>query len=199
MDTWIWIVVIAAVVIAVLLLVAVVAGRRRRSRLKQRFGTEYERTVDSADSRRRAERELHQREQRHDELELRPLTEGARQRYVERWATLQSRFVDQPQLALADADGLITDLMRDRGYPAEDFDSKRDLLSVGHGDVIEEYRAGHAIYEKTVQGTATTEDLRRGVLSYRTLYEELVDDAGTDVPARPAAPMAPSQEIGGTR
>jgi hypothetical protein len=177
MDTWMWIVIAAVVVVAVILIAAAVfARRRRRSHLKERFGPEYDRTVDSADRRRQAERELHEREQRHDQLELRPLAPAARERYEQRWATLQSDFVDRPQVAVADADSLIVVVMRDRGYPVEDFDSNRDLLSVEHGRVVDDYRKGHELYLRTVEGTASTEDLRQAVVAYRSLFEELVRD-----------------------
>lgn len=177
MDTWIWIV-IAAAVVAVVVLVAAASfvGRRRRGHLKERFGPEYDRAVDSADRRRQAERELRDLEERHDRLDLRPLEPAARERYEQRWATLQSEFVDRPQVAVADADSLISGVMRDRGYPVEDFDSNRELLSVEHGRVIDEYRKGHDLYMLTVQGRASTEDLRQAVVSYRALFEALLHD-----------------------
>ena len=39
---------------------------------------------------------LRDREARHDELELRPLSEASRQRYTEQWQDKQSGFVDRP-------------------------------------------------------------------------------------------------------
>jgi hypothetical protein len=188
MDTWIWIVIAAVVVIAVILIVAAaMASRRRRAHLRERFGPEYDRTVDSADRRSQAERELRDREARHDELDLHPLTPAARDRYQEQWASLQSEFVDHPQVAVAEADNLVANVMRDRGYPVEKFDSNADLLSVEHGQVVEQYRKGHALYVKTVEGSASTEDLRQAVVSYRSLFEELIREDGADQPARPPA------------
>jgi FtsZ-interacting cell division protein ZipA len=173
MDTWVWIVIAVAVV--VLLVLAFMAwSRGRRRSLHGRFGPEYDRTVDSADSRRQAERDLRERESEHAELELRPLTEAARDRYTEQWESLQGRFVDRPQIAVADADDLVTQVMRDRGYPVDDFEAKSRLVSVDHPDVVENYRKGHGIYRKTVEGSASTEDLRQAVISYRALFEELV-------------------------
>ena len=173
MDTWVWIVIAVAVVV-------VVAGalwawsRSRSQKLQGRFGSEYERTVDTADSRREAERDLRERQAEHDELDLRPLTDAARQRYEQQWSELQSRFVDRPQIAVADADEMITQVMRERGYPVDDFDAKSRLVSVDHPDVVENYRKAHAIYSKTVEGTASTEDLRQSVICYRALFESLV-------------------------
>ena len=174
MDTWVW-VAIAIVVVIVLAAIALSArSRSRRHGLHERFGDEYERSVTSADSRRAAERELREREAEHDELDLRPLSSAARERYEQDWSELQSRFVDRPQIAVADADDLVTQVMRERGYPVDDFEAKSRLVSVDHPDVVQNYRAGHAIYVKTVEGSADTEDLRQAVVSYRALFEELV-------------------------
>jgi len=177
MDTWIWVVIVAVVVVIVLAAAVAVFSRRRRLHLQERFGSEYDRTVESADHRRDAERTLREREARHDELNLRPLSEASRQRYTEQWRDMQSGFVDRPQVAVADADRLITDLMRERGYPVDDFDTRSDLVSVDHPDVVENYRTAHGIAQKNVEGRTTTEDLRQAVISYRALFDEmLIDD-----------------------
>ena len=177
MDAWIWIVIAVVVVLVIIVAVAATASRRRRHHLQQRFGSEYDRTVEGADRRRAAERDLRDREARHDELELRPLSEAARQRYTEQWQDMQAGFVDRPQVAVADADRLITDLMRERGYPVDDFDTRSELVSVDHPDVVENYRTAHGIAARTIEGRTTTEDLRQAVISYRALFEEmLVDD-----------------------
>jgi hypothetical protein len=181
MDTWVWIVIAVIVVLVVIAIVAAVASaRRRRHHLQDRFGSEYDRTVEGADRRRDAERDLREREARHDELELRPLSEASRRRYTEQWQDMQSGFVDRPQVAVADADRLITDLMRERGYPVDDFDTRSELVSVDHPDVVENYRTAHGIAARTIEGRTSTEDLRQAVISYRALFEEmLVDDTAT--------------------
>jgi hypothetical protein len=162
-------------VVVLALLVGWYRASRRHRRLENRFGSEYERTVDKATSRRKGERELREREAQHAELvDLQPLSDEARQRYEEKWNLLQFRFVDRPQVALADADALLTEVMRDRGYPVDDFDSKSRLVSVDHPNVVANYRTGHDIFIKTVEGRATTEDLRQAVISYRALFDDLV-------------------------
>jgi hypothetical protein len=177
MDAWIWIV-IAAVVVLVIIAVAVAAAsaRRRRHHLQERFGSEYDRTLEGADRRRDAERDLRDREQRHDELELKPLSDASRQRYTEQGQDMQSGFVDRPQVAVADADRLITDLMRERGYPVDDFETRSDLVSVDHPDVVQNYRTAHGIAARTIEGRTSTEDLRQAVISYRALFEEMLVD-----------------------
>ena len=178
MDAWIWIVIAVVVVLIVAAVVASASRRRRSHHLQERFGSEYDRTVEGADRRREAERDLREREARHDELELRPLSDASRQRYTQQWQEMQSGFVDRPQVAVADADRLITDLMRERGYPVDDFDTRSELVSVDHPDVVENYRTAHGIAVRTVDGRTTTEDLRQAVVSYRALFEEmLVDDS----------------------
>jgi len=177
MDAWIWIVIAVVVVLVIVAVVAAAASRRRRHHLQDRFGSEYDRTVEGADRRREAERDLRDREARHDELDLRPLSDASRQRYTQQWQEMQQGFVDRPQVAVADADRLITDLMRERGYPVDDFETRRDLVSVDHPDVVENYRTAHGIAVRTVEGRTDTEELRQAVISYRALFEEmLVDD-----------------------
>ena len=193
MDTWIWAVIAVAVVIVLVIVVMASMRRRRSHHLQGRFGSEYDRTLDGAGNRRDAERDLRERENRRDELELKPLSEASRGRYEQQWADMQGGFVDRPQVAVADADRLITDLMRERGYPVDDFDTRSQLVSVDHPQVVENYRTAHSIAAKNVEGKTSTEDLRQAVISYRALFEELlVEDVeaphpDTSTPRRPAA------------
>ena len=177
MDTWVWIVIAAAVVVIAVIIVSSLLARDRRQRLQERFGPEYDRTVNAADKRRDAERVLRDREERHDELELHPLSDTAIARYQQDWSELERRFVDRPQVSVSTADDLVTQVMRDRGYPVDDFDTQSELVSVDHPVVVENYRRGHDIYMRTVDGTASTEDLRVAVISYRDLFEELIQES----------------------
>jgi hypothetical protein len=177
MDTWVWILIAVVVIIAVVAGALWFAQRYRRQRaLRERFGPEYDRSVESAGSRRKAEGDLAGRAERRDELDIRPLSRAARQRYAAQWNEIQGRFVDRPEVAVVEADDLVTQVMRDRGYPVDDFESQSKLVSVDHPDVVRNYRDAHGIYTKSTTGEATTEDLRRAVIAYRGLFEELVTD-----------------------
>ena len=176
MDAWIWIVIAVAVVLVLVVVVMAMSRKRRRAHLQGRFGSEYGRTVDDAGNRRAAERDLREREAKHDELELRPLSEASRQRYTQQWTEMQSAFVDRPQVAVAEADRLITDLMRERGYPVDDFETRSQLVSVDHPDVVQNYRTAHTIAARNIEGRTSTEDLRQAVISYRALFEEMLLD-----------------------
>lgn len=175
MDTWVWIV-LAVVAVAIVAAVAWWLTRERRSRrLRETFGPEYDRTVTEAPTRGEAEEMLRERERRHDEFDIRPLTPAARDRYVAEWERLQARFVDEPSAAIGDADELIQQVMRERGYPVEDFEQRAADLSVDHPDVVEDYRAAHTVARAHVRGEASTEDLREGLLRYRSLFERLLE------------------------
>ena len=178
-PTWGWIVIGIAVAAAVLLAVAALLRTRRTHGLKQRFGPEYDRTIERADSRRAAEADLRTREERHQELDLRDLDPAAARRYREEWQRTQSEFVDDPSSAIAEADLLIQRVMRDRGYPVEDFDQRAADLSVDHPDVVGDYRSAHAIAVACSQGQATTEDLRTAMQRYRSLFDRLVGSGAT--------------------
>ena len=71
---------------------------------------------------------------------------------------------------LGAADSLIQTVMRERGYPVDDFDTRAGDLSVDHPDVVENYRAGHGIAVAHDRGKAGTEELRKAVQHYRVLF-----------------------------
>jgi hypothetical protein len=175
MDAWVWIVIIVAAILVVGFVAWVLGTKRRTDRLQQRFGPEYERTVEQAESRREAESELSARMKRRQELEIRPLSPETAERYTVEWRDVQARFVDQPSEAVKDADRLVTRLMQERGYPTEDFEQQAADVSVDHPNVVDNYRGAHTVWVSNEQGKAGTEDLRRAMVHYRSLFEELLE------------------------
>jgi hypothetical protein len=177
MDTWVWIVIAAAAVVVVLLAVWWVASRKRRTdHLREGFGPEYDRTLEEAGSRREAESELSDREKRREELDIRPLAPGTRDRFADRWSTVQERFVDDPSAALQEAHELVVEVMGERGYPTDDFEQRAADVSVDHPHVVENYRSAHAITERS---DADTEDQRQAMVHYRALFDELLETEPT--------------------
>jgi hypothetical protein len=224
---------VAWVLIIVLLIALVAAGvviarQRRSQQLQEGFGPEYGRTLAERGDRRAAESELRERRERHEQLEIRELEPEARERYSERWRGAQRRFVDQPAAAVAEADALVSEVMRERrerheqleirelepdarerfaerwrgaqrtfvdqpaaavaeadalvsevmrerGYPVEDdFDRRAADISVEHPVVVENYRSAHEISGRAVRNEAGTEDLRQAMIHFRELFEELL-------------------------
>jgi hypothetical protein len=181
MDTGLLVVIL--IVLALLVVLALVAGRQRRSRrLRERFGPEYDRTVAEAGDRKEAESRLEERTTRRERLDIVPLDPADRVRYVEAWRLTQARFVDEPAEATREADRLITAVMRDRGYPIDDFEQRAADVSVDHPQVVDDYRAAQAIAAANERSEASTEDLRQALVHYRSLFEELleVDRADND-------------------
>jgi hypothetical protein len=174
MATWVWIVIAVAAAILVLGIVWGATRTRRTRSLQDRFGREYDRTVEKSGGRRQAEQELSEREKRHEELDLRPLSPRARDRYLNDWEATQARFVDDPSGAVSEADELVQRVMRDRGYPVEDFEQRAADISVEHPDLVEKYRTAHGIARSNARGEASTEDLRQSVRHYRALFVELL-------------------------
>jgi hypothetical protein len=179
MDTWVWIVIAVAAVVLLAIVAFAVTRSRRRAQLQEGFGAEYDRTLAEAPSRREAESELRERQERFEEFELQPLSREARGRFRRQWQTTQARFVDDPDGAIGEADSLIQQVMSERGYPVEEFDQRAADLSVEHGDVIENYRAAHAISRRSVHGMASTEEQRQAFVQYRVLFEGLVEARDT--------------------
>ncbi|GAB3970725.1 hypothetical protein GCM10029978_044610 [Actinoallomurus acanthiterrae] len=173
------IVIVAVLVIAALGLLA--SRQQQRRRLRERFGPEYDRAVERHSSTREAEQELRAREQRHRELQIHPLDPAVRDRYHTDWQRVQERFVDSPQSAVADADNLLIRVMKDRGYPTEDYEQQVADLSVEHGGTIGRYRTAHEIRGRADAGQATTEDLRQAMVHYRALFADLLGDGESHV------------------
>jgi len=167
-------------VVVVVLVVAVVGWlglqRRRSESLQEQFGPEYERAVQNAPDRRDAEAELQARRERVDELSIRPLTRATHHKFSEEWASVQALFVDDPEMAVTQADGLIGDVMRARGYPVGDFEQRAADVSVRHPGVVEHYREAHAIATADRNGGGhDTEALRQAFVHYRALFADLLE------------------------
>ncbi len=174
-------IVLAAVV--VILIIAVLAWlyvRKRRSTtadLRKKFGPEYDRAVLVHGAGRKAEAKLEDREKRVEKLNIRDLDPIEHERFVKRWESVQSRFVDSPKGAVTEADDLISSVMKARGYHVSDFDQRAADISVDHPRVMENYRTAHEIalrVGKVGKDEATTEELRTAMIHYRSLFEELV-------------------------
>jgi hypothetical protein len=177
MQPWAW---VLLVVVVVVLAVAVwAAARQRRSAsLRERFGPEYDRTVEAADDRRGAEQTLLDRARRRDRLNIVALPEEARSRYAGQWRDIQERFIDDPAGSVGSAHNLLDQVMAERGYPTRDFEEQADLVSVDHPQVVADYRAAYAVYSRQREGQAGTEDLREALVRYRLLFEELLRPEG---------------------
>jgi hypothetical protein len=171
---------IAIIVACVLVLGGVlvfILQRRHTARLRARFGnTEYENALAQGGDRRRAEARLDERAKRVESFHLRELSAPDRARFVAAWEQVQTRFVDAPAGAVAEADQLLGDVMAARGYPVGDFEQRAADISVDHPVVIQNYRAAHAIAVSHASGQASTEDLRRAMIHYRILFEDLVHE-----------------------
>jgi len=165
---------------AVILIIAVIVwlyARKRKSTtadLRQKFGPEYERAVLAHGSERKAEAKLADREKRVEKLNIRDLDSMERERFSKQWEAVQSRFVDSPKGAVAEADDLVSSVMKARGYPLSDFDQRADDISVDHPRVMENYRSAHEIALRVGKEQASTEELRTAMIHYRGLFEELV-------------------------
>ncbi len=168
-------VVAAVVVIAV---VGFILARKRRSQnLREKFGPEYDRVVKKEGEVRKAEGVLEMRAKRRDKFELRPLSGEARADFAERWRVVQEKFVDDPKASVSRADELVSELMAARGYPMADFEQRAADISVDHPVVVENYRAAHDIALRHSRGQSSTEDMRRAMVHYRSLFDELLENS----------------------
>jgi hypothetical protein len=169
-----------AILIVVIVALAAVAGwflwRKQRTRsLRSQFGPEYQRAVREHGNEARAEANLLRRQKRREKLRIHTLPPQEREHYSEIWKANQARFVDDPRGAVLEADDVITEIMRKRGYPVANFDRRLEDLSVDYPRVVENYRTACEIVDRYKQGHTSTEELRHAMVCYRALFDELVE------------------------
>jgi len=168
------VVVVVLMVIAGALLAPVFAHRKRSAKYQDKFGAEYDRTVESTGSEKKAQAELGERQKHVDSLNIRPLSSNERERYLAEWKAVQTKFVDQPGEATVEADHLIMEVMNVRAYPVSNFEERAADISVSYPTLVSNYRAARAIAIKNEQHQANTEELRQAFIYYRSLFDELL-------------------------
>ena len=177
------------VVVAALVVLGIVVWtamqRRRTNTLRDRFGDEYDRTVEAEGKRAAAEARLEEREQRVAKLDIRPLTAQERGDFSAEWREVKAVFVDSPVEAVHHADRLLATIMKTRGYPMADFDRRYEDLTVDHGEVARHYRDGHEITLRHERGQASTEDLRQAMIHFEALFDDLVNEVAHDDESKP--------------
>lgn len=172
------IIVIAGVLVILIVAGLLLAKRRRSERLQSQFGPEYERSVREMGDKAKAEAELQDRQKRVEKLDIRPLDRAQRQRFTTEWEEVQADFVDDPEQSIRGADILLQDVMTARGYPVKNFEQVAADISVGHPTVVQHFRTAHEIAVQHERGHADTEDLRKAMINYRELFDELVSEGG---------------------
>jgi hypothetical protein len=191
MQTALIVAIAVVVLVAIGVMVYYALGARRSQNLRSRFGPEYDRTVQSAGDQRTAERELAARQEWRKHFEIHELEPAARAEYGQRWLEVQARFVDTPAEAVRDADALVNELMGKMGYPMESFEQMASHVSVDHPREVEDYRAGQALSVALAEDDASTEDMRRGIQHYRSLFESLLGQEASSRAAGSAAAAGP--------
>ena len=174
-------VVLAFLVLAVLVVLTWTGNQRRRSdMLRERFGPEYNHTVEEMGDRRKAEAELADRAKRVRSFDIHPLTAGEQSRFAGEWQTTRARFVDDPSSAVREADRLVQQVMEARGYPMGTFEQRAADISVDHPAVVSNYRSAHDLAMRNEHGQSSTEDLRQAMVYYRNLFNDLLEVSEVD-------------------
>lgn len=180
---------LALLLVAVIVVMAV--RGRQRANLRAKYGSEYSRTVEMVGSKRKAEAELQEREKRVAAFTIHPLTAEQTDMFMDAWSKVQAQFVDDPQGAVSRADLLLAEVMEVRGYPVADFEQRSADVSVDHPEVVQNYRAAHDIAIRHARGEADTEDLRRAMIHYRALFDDLIHEPVDHSKAPPITRMDP--------
>jgi hypothetical protein len=175
-TTTITMIALVAVVVLIIgaLIGTVVTRRQRTQRLQEKFGPEYDRTLDELGDKHRAERDLETRLDHVKKLDIRPLSAQEVDRFTSDWQATQAQFVDEPLVAIQRADQLLHDVMTAKGYPVEDFDQGVADISVDYPDLVVDYRGLHSIAVKDDDDVVSTEEMRQAMVHGRALFENLV-------------------------
>ena len=96
---------------------------------------------------------------RRGRVDMVPLANDSRDRYLTEWDRIEMRFVDAPEEAVREADALVMSLLRERRHPLEERRLPRELQDAHH--------------DATVKGDRT-EGMRRALLHYRAVVEKMV-------------------------
>ncbi len=168
-------IIIIGVVLLALILIALLGSRRRRSeKLREKFGPEYDYTVQKVGDQKAAEVTLQEREKRVTQFNIRALENAERERYQGEWNKIQADFVDFPSKSVEEANRLISEVMAARGFPVTDFEQRAEDLSVMYPKFVSNYRNAYAIALKNQNDGSSTEELRQSMVYYRSLFEELL-------------------------
>jgi len=173
--TYFLLAIVLVLVVVGAILILVISRRSRSERLHDRFGPEYDHAVEEIGDEKKAQTELEARQKHVEALNIRPLAENERKRYLADWTAVQSKFVDEPGQAIVDADRLIIEVMELRDYPVSDFEQRAADISVNYPSLVSNYRAARLIAIKNQQNQADTEELRQAMIYYRSLFEELLE------------------------
>jgi uncharacterized membrane protein len=193
-QTWTLVAIVAAVIVIALAAYAIHRSKQSQG-LRTRFGPEYDRAVEAHGSRAQAEAELRRREERVGHLTIVPLAAADAARFSAAWTSLQADFVDNPRGVVDQADALVRELLVKRGYPMSDFEHRAADISVDHPTVVSNYRAAQEIRGRTLRGEVETEELRKAVVHYRALFDELLEVRGLRPEARPQPPIRPARPM----
>jgi hypothetical protein len=175
MDISSIITVVVVLVVVGAILAWIFIPRQRTKKLQEKFGPEYDYTVNKAKGQHEAETELEERQERVKAFSIAPLSPEASEGFSKAWQAVQAHFVDQPAEAVVEADRLVNEAMEARGYPMANFEQRAADVSVDHPTVVTNYRAAHEIVLKNEQSDANTEELRQAMVHYRALFEDLLE------------------------
>jgi len=167
--------VVLILLITTAIMVPIFSRRKRIQRLKGKFGSEYDHTVQALGDEKKANTELEGRQEHVASLDIHPLSVIEGVRYTADWSAIQSKFVDDPGKAIVAADQLIMEVMHLRNYPISDFEQRAADISVIYPELVSNYRAARMITTKNEQQQADTEELRQALIYYRSLFDELLE------------------------
>jgi len=172
---------LASLILLIILGIWFALTRRRTQKLREKYGSEYDYTIEQTGGQPQAEAALEEREKRVHSLDIRELSSDQWNRYILDWSEIQTKFVDDPSNSVERANRLIIEVMIARGFPVADFEQRAEDLSVFYPQFVPDYRQANAIALKNQNNTATTEELRQAMVYYHSLFNELLGITDTRI------------------
>lgn len=160
---------VAGVVILSLAGLLIYAWRRTR------LSRDHFRPVVQTGDRRKAESALARHEHRVPYLEIRPLSVSDQQRFSQQWMLCQTQFVDDPEGAVEAVDRLLTEVIRARGYSADDQHERMANMTAAYPQHATRYRIADELLTRHRCGGGSMQVLSKAFVHCRELLADILE------------------------
>jgi len=176
METPVWILLLILALLAGVLPTWLAMRRRRPTYFHRRFGYDHDLSLEDENTPPHVTEGVDAQNGRSNTFTIQPLTSTNKVYATSLWQSIQALFVDEPKVAIEEAEDLLMEVMRQRGFPSGDFEQLLADLTADYPWLLENYRALRTIKRRQDHGEATTEDLRQALLLYRSILDDLLED-----------------------
>ena len=110
-----------------------------------------------------------------DDVAPTPLRDADRDRYQAAWRQVQALFVDDPRSGVLDADRLVSNVLRARGYRLPDSVTREAPGELEGPEIVERYWAGHDVVVRRQDANLQAGDLWSAMADYQAVLDALLE------------------------